>query len=234
MQTTTVATVGPVANDQPARTGPELNRLVASATDGRATALALAKGLAIGARATGALAWNGIHAAAGRTAEFAVTATSAIATIAERSADAVAQRLENAGINAPRPEITGALLGLIVATLAAWLSLKKRNAARSDTSPDNATITVAGRTTATRPRALKHAAKSSPAVNNGSPAVWAAMTMAGNGLDAASIARRTGIARDAAVLLVASARRNVPGPAASSPSLLAAVTAGPIPVEVLI
>jgi hypothetical protein len=53
-------------------------------------------------------------------------------------------------------------------------------------------------------------------------------------MDAASIARRTGIARDAAVLLVAGARRNVPDPAASSPSLLAAVAAGPIPVEALI
>jgi hypothetical protein len=52
----------------------------------------------------------------------------------------------------------------------------------------------------------------------GNPAIWAARTLAGNGLDAASIARRTGIARDAAVLLVSSARRNVPDPASFSSS----------------
>jgi hypothetical protein len=49
-------------------------------------------------------------------------------------------------------------------------------------------------------------------------AVWAARTLAGAGMDAAAIARRTGLARDATLLLVSRTRTNVPGPAASSPS----------------
>jgi len=65
-------------------------------------------------------------------------------------------------------------------------------------------------------------------------AVWAARTLAGNGMTAATIARRTGLARDAASLLVVSTRPNVPDPAASSPSLLAATAFGPVPVEVVI
>lgn len=48
-------------------------------------------------------------------------------------------------------------------------------------------------------------------------AVWAAETLAGTGMDAAAIARRTGLARDATRLLVTRARSIVPGPAGSSP-----------------
>jgi hypothetical protein len=203
---------------------------VATATDGRAMTRALANGLAIGVRATGALAWNGIRAAAGRTVAATRSATSNIGGFTSRSVSAIRTALEDRNIEAPRPEIIGVLTGLIVASVMTWLSLRKRSHRRTWLGSH---ATKRQRHAESAPSAAKNDSKSSPAMN-GSPAVWAARTMAGQGMDAASIARRTGIARDAAVLLVTGARRNVPDPAASSPSLLAAVAAGPIPVEALI
>jgi hypothetical protein len=48
------------------------------------------------------------------------------------------------------------------------------------------------------------------------PRLWAARTLAGEGLDALSIARRTGLAREATALIVMDARRKVPAAAGTS------------------
>jgi hypothetical protein len=225
------AAASPAASDP----RPVLNEHIATATDGRAVTRSPANGFAIGARATGELAWNGIRAAVGRTAAVTMSAAKGIGGSVARSTDRIAAALEERGLNAPRPEIVGALIGLLVATIVAWLSLRKRathSPARTVATRDEMSASAVTAPGSTRP-APNVGTKSSPAMN-GSPAIWAARTMAGNGMDAASIARRTGIARDAAALLVAASRRNLPDPAASSPSLLAAVAAGPVPVEAII
>jgi hypothetical protein len=213
-------TVASGASPQASR--PVLRRIAAVATHGGTAAIAVSKGIAVGIGEGGERAWNGVRVAAGATWAVTRSATTGVTAFVSSAGEAVGTRLQQtkrsgSRLSVARPELIGALLGLTVATVIAGLSLRMRRS-RTDTS---AAITepfhpMDGQP-APQPSAAKVAARVSPSMT-GNPAIWAARTLAATGLDAASIARRTGIARDAAVLLVSGARRNVPDPASSSSS----------------
>jgi hypothetical protein len=102
----------------------------------------------------------------------------------------------------PLVVLTSALATLIL-VLFVWLALRLVRRRPPQPEPENGVRATA--------RALAPAAS-----QTADPRLWAARTLAGEGLDAGAIARRTGLARDAATLLVLDARRNVPPAAGSS------------------
>jgi hypothetical protein len=112
------------------------------------------------------------------------------------------------GISLAPAAVPALAAGLALASLFCALLYARRRAARRRTAGGEGSAAAAR--AGARPGA--------------DPRLWAARTLAVDGLDAFDVARRTGLPRDVARLIVRGTRRNVPAAAATAGSALAAQT----------
>lgn len=163
--------------------------------------------------------------------EPATVTTEAAATTG--SISAVLQMLNRV----PRRAALATMVGLLFAATFIWRFTARhgrRETDTTDTSSQSSRTRKSKRTTAVAEDRAGNSATTSSPDHSAEAAIWVARTLAGSGFDASAIARRTGLPRDAATLLVNGARRTLPPSAGSSVWSTGPTVFATIPIEAII